>query len=345
MTFILAKEEKIAKNHGQVKKKKKTTVDSKEAGKRIAQHKKVIAESEKGIEEKKQNLRGVQNLLSAKLAHLQKLRADIVAVKGKGKNEDDNFHIDKSRDDRGFTFLMIAAQNDDFLTAKTCLQLGADPHAWSPEGLTAADFSYFFEYKHVTDLILSNGGSLPPKQSEAWTCLRSMTPQSADSAKSWDDALKVAESAALPAETLMESPDKCEADEDKRMDTLTNQECSSMDFTCFESRLCDPNINSDQVHRIVLLEQHVYTWCLSTDKTTRSNFINVLEGLKPASLRKPGVKATKVHRRAVVGTTTTFEVLASRFENVSTDERKDEVVLFSPFVSGEVEGKSLCLWI
>ena len=74
---------------------------------------------------------------------------------------------------------------------------------------------------------------------------------------------------------------------------------------------------------------------------TRSNFINVLEGLKPASVRKSGVSSTIVHRRAVVGTTTTFEVLASRFEDVSEDEGKDEVVLFSPFVSGEVEGKSV----
>ena len=114
-----------------------------------------------------------------------------------------------------------------------------------------------------------------------------------------------------------------------------------MDFTCFESRLLNPNINPDQVHRVVLLEQNVYHWCLSTDSMTRSNFINVLEGLKPASVRKSGVAPTVVHRRAVVGTTTTFEVLASRFEDVSKDEGKDEVVLFSPFVSGEVEGKSV----
>ena len=57
-------------------------------------------------------------------------------------------------------------------------------------------------------------------------------------------------------------------------------------------------------------------------------------------MRIPGVGATKVHRRAIVGTATTFEVLASRFEDMSNNDKKtQQVVLFSPFVSGEVEGK------
>ncbi len=188
-------------------------------------------------------------------------------------------------------------------------------------------------YAHLTLLFVQNGGSLPQKQSEAWKSLQSMAPQSADSSRNWDDALKVADTAALPAETLMESPEKCEAEEDRRMNILTDQERSSMDFTCFESRLVDPKINSDQVHRVVLLESKVYNWVQTTDPTTRSNFINILEGLKPASIRRQGIKATSVHRRSIVGTTTTFEVLASRLQ-----EKKDEVVLFSPFVSGEVEG-------
>ena len=166
-----------------------------------------------------------------------------------------------------------------------------------------------------------------------------MVPQRADSSKSWDDALKVAEVAALPAEVYRASPEKCEADEDMRMKVLTAAE-SCMDFTCFESRLIDPHINSNQVRRVVLLDQKVYNWCLSADQTTRLHFINVLEGLKPESVRIPGVGATKVHRRAIVGTATTFEVLASRFEDMSNNDKKtQQVVLFSPFVSGEVEGK------
>ena len=173
----------LAKNFGQAKKKKKTTVDTQEAGKRVKEHRKVIALSEESIKVQTDQLIDLRKSLGVKIAHLQKLRTEIADVKGNGTQEDVNFHIDRSRDDRGFTFLMRAAQNDDFFTAKTCLQLGADPYAQSPEGLTAIDFSFFFEHKHVTDLILRSGGSLPQKQGEAWTCLQSMTPQSADSGK------------------------------------------------------------------------------------------------------------------------------------------------------------------
>ena len=56
---------------------------------------------------------------------------------------------------------MIAAQNNDFSTAKTCFELGADAYAKSPEGLTAIEFSCFFDHQDVTNVILNHGGSLP----------------------------------------------------------------------------------------------------------------------------------------------------------------------------------------
>lgn len=159
-----------------------------------------------------------------------------------------------------------------------------------------------------------------------------MVPQSAESSRTWEDTLKTAETAALPAETLMESPEACEEDEDKRMQIISPNEI--IDFSCFESCLVDPNINSDQLQRVVLLDQSVYTFCLSTDSTTRSNFVNAIEGLK-AELR-PGISRTKIHRRAIIGVTKTYEILAARFEESSKDESK--VILFSPFVGGAVEG-------
>ena len=318
----------------------------KEAKKRTEILRKLIRKSEASIKLLSGQLADLQESINVKMNELEKLRDDISGVKGKKIQEDSNFHIDRSRDSRGFTFLMIAAQNNDLVTAKTCFELGADAYAKSPEGLTAIDFSFFFDHQDVTNVILNHGCTLPQKQSDAWKSLLSMVPQRADSSKSWDDALKVAELAALPAEVHRASPEKCEADEDMRMKVLTDPE-SSMDFTCFESRLIDPHINSNQVQRVVLLDQKVYQWCLIADQTTRLNFINVLEGLKPESVRRPGVGATKVHRRAIVGTTTTFEVLASRFQDVSNNDKKtQQVVIYSPFVSGEVEGKSysiICL--
>ncbi|KAL7541991.1 hypothetical protein ACHAXR_011413 [Thalassiosira sp. AJA248-18] len=306
----------------------------KEAKERIASLNKTIEVAQSSKEKQKLQLVGTVPPLEKKTKELQKLRADIVGIKGNDTEEDVNFHIDGTRDDRSYTFLMVAAQNDDFFTAKTCFDLGADVYATSPEGLTAIDFSFFFDHMHVTNLIVQNGGSLPQKQTEMWNNLASMVPQNAESSKSWHDTLKTAETAALPAETLMESPEACEESEDKRMPVLSQQE-SSMDFSCFESRLINTNINSDQVQRVVLLDQAVYNWCLSANQITRCNFVNVLEGLKPSTLRRPGVEATKIHRRAIIGATKTYEVLAARFEEGSKDEK---VVLFTPFVAGEVQG-------
>ena len=101
----------LAKNFGQAKKKKKTTVDTQEAGKRVKEHRKVIALSEESIKVQTDQLIDLRKSLGVKIAHLQKLRTEIADVKGNGTQEDVNFHIDRSRDDRGFTFLMSRVVN------------------------------------------------------------------------------------------------------------------------------------------------------------------------------------------------------------------------------------------
>ena len=112
-----------------------------------------------------------------------------------------------------------------------------------------------------------------------------------------------------------------------------------LDFSCFESRLTENEIDSDHVRRVVLLDSQVHNWCLTTqseDFMALSNFVQCLEGLKPSSIRRPNVQPTKVQRRAIVGTTHTFELLGAEFEC----ESGRKVVLFSPFVSGEAEGQT-----
>lgn len=135
----------------------------------------------------------------------------------------------------------------------------------------------------------------------------------------------------------MEHPDAYEEDEGRRMEVLTPEECVDVDFSCFESRLVDPNINTDQVKRVILMDKSVYNYALNADKTTRQNFTNALEGLKPNSVRQSGVKDTVVHRRSIIGAANTFELLAAKFYDSSNNER---VILFTPFVGGEIEGKS-----
>ncbi|KAL7538711.1 hypothetical protein ACHAXR_008739 [Thalassiosira sp. AJA248-18] len=359
----------IAMEEQSIIKSRKTIVDQDKKIKtkwsihKFEKMKEIIEDAQKSIENQKESLRNTSVLIPKKIKQLQQLRADIAKIKGGGIKEDASFHIDGMRDDRGFSMLMVAAQNDDFFTAKTCFDLGADAYATSPEGLTAIDYSYFFGFEHVTNLIVQNGGILPQKQSGAWSSLQSMAPQSAES-KCWDDTLKVAETAALPgkcgclqisslrftsssligfhspqhlpAETLISTPEACEVDKDKRMPILTSKECLNMDFTCFESRLVDSDINTDLIQRVVLLDQSVYNWCLtSADQVTRSSFVQLLEGLKPVKARRSGVPDTRIRRRAIIGAATTYELLSAEFEENSEGKK---TALFTPFVAGEVEG-------
>ena len=85
---------------------------------------------------------------------LKELRDRIASVKGGGLQEDPNFHIDGSRDSRGHTFLMLATQNEDITTASLCFQLNANPMVTNKEGFMAIDYSHFFSFDNITELIL-----------------------------------------------------------------------------------------------------------------------------------------------------------------------------------------------
>ena len=121
------------------------------------------------------------------------------------------------------------------------------------------------------------------------------------------------------------------------MHPLTDEE-KSKDFTCFESRLIDQDINTNQINRVVLLEQAVYNWLCTADATSTSNFITLIEGLKPIRIRQPGVSSTTIRRRSIIGTTTTFELLSASLFISDEGVNSEKVVLFSPYISGEVDG-------
>lgn len=137
----------------------------------------------------------------------------------------------------------------------------------------------------------------------------------------------------MPAEALRESPEKCEADEEKRMHFLEPH--NTIDFSCFENRLVEGTFNSSTTRRTVLLNKDVYNWCKTVNPAARSNFINTLEGLKPPEIRRPHVPATPIRRRSIVGTIITFELLAAPFK---AEYAKEMVALLTPFVSGSVDG-------
>jgi len=327
--------EKEAKKAGE-KFKDKRHKESKKAHAMVVRMKQQIEEAMQRIKDQNMPLFALDAPIRERKDELKGLRSIIASLKD-GSEEDPTFHIDGTRDSRGHTFLMVATQNQDVITAELCFQLHADPMAKNPDGHTAVDYAHFFSFEGITELILQNGGIIPQKMSNAWTSLDSKAPLNEDSSKDWVDAQEVADAAALPAETLIESPQDCEEDEHKRMHPLTEEE-KGKDFTCFESRLIDQDINTNQVNRVVLLEQAVYNWLCTADSTSTSNFITLIEGLKPTRSRQPGVSSTTIRRRSIIGTTTTFEVLSASLFILDEGVKTEKVVLFSPYIGGEADG-------
>jgi len=252
--------------------------------------------------------------------------SDIMQLKGEGS--DKKFDINNTRDSRGMTFLQVAAQNNDVGTAMLCLEFKADCSVTNKDGLTAVDYSSFFSFDAVTRLLTSKGAAVSSKYRDVFNGVETMSPIDTD--MDWDTVLQVSETAAVPSETFLENPQSCELDEAKRMPKLSEGERSAIE-PCFEGRLLDPNVNLAQVRRVALLSQAVYNWCLTQTQSAMERFAKVIEGLKPTAPHR-----TSVHRRAEVGTTIKFEVLAAGLDGSDSGE----VVLFTPFVSGEVDGVS-----
>jgi len=113
-----------------------------------------IKEAQQHIKEQKKSIIDMVAPMVKLRKDLKELRDRIASVKGGGLHEDPNFHIDGTRDSRGHTFLMLAAQNQDVITASLCFQLQADPMASNKEGFMAIDYSHFFSFDNITELIL-----------------------------------------------------------------------------------------------------------------------------------------------------------------------------------------------
>ena len=113
-----------------------------------------IKQAPNKIQDQKELVEAFDPKIEVAKSELDATRELIQGIKGSGKYEDTHFDINGSKDERGHTFLMVCAQNDDVTTAKICLDMGADISATNPEGLCAIDYSYFFEFDSVTELIV-----------------------------------------------------------------------------------------------------------------------------------------------------------------------------------------------
>jgi len=101
-----------------------------------------------------------------KKQQISDLRTKISALKGDSKAEDDQFHIDGSRDKQGNTFLMVATQNNDVKMVKICFQFQVKPNVTNPEGFTVMLLAYIFKLNDMAVLIAKHGGTHPTQQME-----------------------------------------------------------------------------------------------------------------------------------------------------------------------------------
>ena len=158
---------KAAKSHrkhkAKMKEKEAKKADEKFKDKRHKESKKahtMVVRIQQQIEEAMQRIKD-QNLplfaldapIVEKKDELKGLRSMIASLKD-GSEEDPTFHIDGTRDSRGHTFLMVATQNQDVITAELCFQLHADPMVKNPDGHTAVDYAHFFSFEGINELIL-----------------------------------------------------------------------------------------------------------------------------------------------------------------------------------------------
>ena len=112
-----------------------------------------ITNSDESIERQQAKLKETRVAIPQKIDEFSQIRLDIQSIKGNDV-EDEDFHIDRTKDTRGFTILMIAAQSNDFFTTKVCFDLGADAFVKGLDNVTAIQYSSFFGFKEVTDLII-----------------------------------------------------------------------------------------------------------------------------------------------------------------------------------------------
>lgn len=196
-------------------------------------------------------------------------------------------------------------------------------------------FAHIFKFNEMFALIAQNGGTHPRQQMQVWKDIMSANTEEFENSVDWDTTLRIAEQAAIPQETIFESADALEASENSRMEVLTEEQ-HEREFVFFDNCLTDAQIISNTLRRVVLLSKDVYCWLTDSDATSKSDFIEFLDALKPDRLRKHrGELKVVCTRRSVVGIKKTYEVLCAPLKRGTESEI---VVLFTPFVSSAVDG-------
>jgi len=207
-----------------------------------ADESKIEAEKDQAIADQNQKIEDLEQAQTSIMSEIDEVRTQISATKGQGQREDPLFDINSSRDAFENTFLIVAAQRNDFKTAEICFQLGASPNEANVDGLSAMLFAEYFSYTEMISLLSRHGAS---SRKLTFQGLLDAPHRGIGDANSidWESQLRISEQAAIPADTFFQSAEELDNDEESRMSKLSPEE-QQRDYSCFEARLLDPNARS-----------------------------------------------------------------------------------------------------
>ena len=245
--------------------------------------------------------------------------------------EDPRFGINASRDEHNHTFLMVAVQNNDIDTVRLCLRLGASASETCYGGRTAMFFARYFGFDEIAALLTESGGSETGDQT--WNDFYSTNAKILH-AIDWETQLRIAEKAAIPADTQLSATE--DSSRIATAEASLGEEQKIDPPSCFDASLHDPATSRFQ--RIIYIERCVYDWFVEADDSSKTALVRLFRKLRNG-------KSVHCHRRFFVGVKREkqFEIFCAPLAQTgaATAVSNDApVVFFSPYVGSYIEGVS-----
>jgi len=206
---------------------------------------------------------------------------------------------------------------------RLCLRLGASASETCYGGRTAMFFARYFGFDEIAALLAESGGSETGDQT--WNDFYT-TNAKVLHAIDWETQLRIAEKAAIPADTQLSAS----------IETSEGEEQKINPPSCFDASLHDPA--KSRFQRIVYIERSVYDWFVEADNSSKTALVRLFRKLRNG-------RSVHCHRRFFVGgkREKQFEIFCAPLAQTgeaAAVANDAPVVFFSPYVESFIEGVS-----
>ena len=242
-----------------------------------------------------------------------------------------SFDINEATNERGLTLLEASILNSDLDTVEMCIKLNADVNKRGVHGFSPLSAAIYFGLEAVSDCLSKHGARVDDESMNSWNALLQGKSIASQHFQDWEGTLKLARQAAVSVDDLFDQAESYEQSETKRMPILTAEEREQLSLDFFDDSLSNPSQKSEAMRRTILLEAGVLGWLQSheTESIEKRSFLDMLKAFIPG---REMTTPYEVTRRSIAGITNCYEVLAAEISDST-------IVLFTPFVSSEVDGK------